>query len=189
MKEVIARAGLLSACLIATAWVSAPARAAEAAATGLWEKLDDAGKPEGWFRIAERNGVYEGQIVKMFPKKPGEDPTSFRCAKCEGDQKDTPVLGIIFIKNMKRNGLAYEEGKILDPRDGSLYSARMDVSPDGKQLSVRGYLGISLLGQTQVWRRLPDNALDADKVAGQAPPPKGGKTAGKGSTQGASARP
>ena len=146
------------------------AKAAEPTATGLWEKLDDEGKPEGWFRIAEKNGTFEGQIVKMFPK-PGEDPTSWKCTKCEGDQKNAPVLGITFIKGMKRSGLAYEDGKILDPRDGSLYSARMDLSPDNQQLSVRGYLGISLLGQTQTWKRLPDNAMQAEKPAAGTPQP------------------
>ena len=141
------------------------ARAAEPTAAGLWEKRDSSGKAEGWFRIADRNGTYEGQIVRLFPK-PGEDPASWRCTKCEGAQKDAPVLGITFIKSMKRQGLAYEDGKILDPRDGSVYSARMDLSPDGRQLSLRGYLGISLLGRTEVWSRLPDNALNADQSTG-----------------------
>ena len=142
------------------------ARAAEPTAAGLWEKADSSGKPEGWFRLSERNGVFEGQLVKMFPKG-GEDPSTWRCTKCEGDQKDVPVLGITMIKGMKQQGLAYEGGSILDPRDGSVYKAKMELSPDGQQLSVRGYLGISLLGRTDVWKRLPDNALEPDKSAGQ----------------------
>jgi hypothetical protein len=107
--------------------------------------------------------VYEGRIVKIFPK-PGEDPSQLRCTKCEGEQKNAPVLGITFIRDMRRNGLTYENGTILDPRDGSVYKARMELSPDGKQLTVRGYLGISLFGQSQVWRRLPDNAFEATKT-------------------------
>jgi uncharacterized protein (DUF2147 family) len=129
---------------------------------GLWEHRDSDGQPQGWFRIQQRNGVYEGQIVKMFPKR-GEDVTQFRCTRCEGEQRNAPVLGITFIKGMKRDGLRYEDGTILDPRDGSVYSAEMELSRDGKKLNVRGYLGISLFGQTQVWERLPDTAMDEGK--------------------------
>ncbi len=161
------KVGLPFVALFAFCWVPDTGRAAEPTAAGLWEKRDDSGQPEGWFRIVDRNGAYEGQIVKMFPK-PGQDPASWRCTKCEGEQKDAPVLGITFIKGMKRQGLAYEDGKILDPRDGSTYSARMNLSPDGQQLSVRGYLGISLLGRTEVWTRLPENALKAEQSTGSS---------------------
>jgi uncharacterized protein (DUF2147 family) len=155
-------------------------QAADPTAAGLWEKVDGDGKPEGWFRVAEKGGIYEGQLVKAFPK-PGEDPSTWRCTKCEDERKDAPVIGITLIKGMQRQGLAYENGTILDPRDGSVYKARMELSPDGKQLSVRGYLGISLLGRTDVWKRLPDNALDEPKGTGRpASPPAGSKGQSKG---------
>jgi hypothetical protein len=160
LKAVLPVVSLLAFC-----WVPDTGHAAEPTAAGLWEKRDSSGQPQGWFRIADRNGAYEGQIVRMFPK-PGQDPASWRCTKCEGRNKDAPVLGITFIEGMKRRGLAYEDGTILDPRDGSIYSARMDLSPDGQQLSVRGYLGISLLGRTEVWLRLADNALSTEQRAG-----------------------
>src|SRR5262245_33281730 len=147
---------------------SLPARAAEPSAVGLWEQVDDKTRqPESWFRIAERNGIYEGNIVKIF-FKPGEDE-NWVCDKCEGDERGKPVLGLALIKGMQRNGLSYENGTIMDPRDGSVYKALMRLAPDGQRLEVRGYLGFSLFGPSQTWNRLPHNSL----AASPAPAPKG----------------
>jgi len=105
---------------------SVMAQAKEPTAAGLWQKVAASGRPEAWFRIVDCGGSYEGQIVKIFPK-PGEpDPSQWRCTNCQGELKNAPVLGITFIKGMQRHGLTYENGTILDPRDGSLYSARME---------------------------------------------------------------
>ena len=93
----------------------------------------------------------------MFTK-PGENPNPI-CQKCTGDQKNQPWLGLVMIKGMQRKGRSYENGSILDPRNGSVYRAVMEVSPDGQKLKVRGYLGFELFGKTQVWRRLPSDAL------------------------------
>jgi uncharacterized protein (DUF2147 family) len=143
-------------------------RAQEPSAVGMWEQVDEnTGKAESWFKITERNGIYTGNIVKIF-FKPGEDE-NWICHYCEGDEKGKPVLGLALIKGMQRNGLSYENGTIMDPRDGAVYRALMKLSPDGGKLEVRGYLGISLFGRTQVWNRLPDNAL-----AGAHPAGKGG---------------
>jgi uncharacterized protein (DUF2147 family) len=127
-------------------------------AAGFWQQSDDDGFVGGWFYFSEKNGLYEGRLVKMF-KKPGSPDFSEKCEKCEGDQKNAPMLGLTIVKGMKRDGRNYEEGSILDPRDGTLYHAQMKLSADGKELEVRGYLGIPLLGQTQVWKRLPDDSI------------------------------
>ena len=171
---VFAAVVAVTAPMMASLVFAAPA--GEPSAIGLWEQVDEkSGNAESWFRITEKNGVYQGQIVKIFPK-PGEDPNEkWLCIKCEGEERNAPVLGLSLIKGMQRKGTSYENGTIMDPRDGQVYRALMKVSPDGKQLEVRGFLGFALLGRSQIWNRLPDNALDA----------AGGKVAPKNAPKGA----
>jgi len=153
-----------------------PGRAAEPTAAGLWQKIED-GKPVVWVLVVDRrDGFFEGVIAKTFPK-PGETEHDI-CSKCTDDRKNAPVLGISFIRNMKRNGLEYEGGNILDPRDGEIWKAKMTVSPDGQQLILRGYVLTPLLGKNETWQRLPDTqiaTLDpgilAKYLPGQVPAP------------------
>ena len=137
-------------------WENAMSLASEPTAAGLWAQMGSDGRVGGWFLIAEQNGIYEGTLVKTFPA-PTEDPNP-TCTKCMGEEKNQPFLGLTIIKSMKRKGLVYEDGTILDPRDGSVYHALMQVSSDGQKLTVRGYLGISFLGRSQTWNRLPESA-------------------------------
>lgn len=153
----------LALAILGLALASGSAHAATATtAAGFWQQVDSDGHVGGWFYFTEVNGLYEGRLVKMFGR-PGEK-TFDRCEKCPGPQKNAAMLGLTIVKGMRRDGLKYEDGTILDPRDGSIYHAQMELSPDGQQLSVRGYLGIPLLGQTQVWKRLPDNAIPAAQI-------------------------
>jgi len=157
----IAVAALLSLAVAAGAQTAAPPAPAPQSVAGLWQAVDDDTKqPTGWFLISAKDGVYSGILAKMF-LKPGEDPNAV-CDQCKDDRLNHPWLGLEIIRGMKQDSEhpeKFAEGTILDPRDGKVYKAMMTVSPDGQTLTVRGYVGFSLLGKNVYWTRLPDSAM------------------------------
>jgi hypothetical protein len=91
----------------------------------------------------------KGDIERAFRRR------TVLCGGPEGCAAARPAVG----SGYRRNGLSYQNGNIVDPRNGNVYSAMMTVSPDDKILTVRGYLGIALFGRDETWYRLPQSAL------------------------------
>lgn len=128
------------------------ALAADDSPVGLWKNIDDAtGKPKALIRIVENNGVLEGRIEKLF--RPADQDQNPLCVKCEGALKNQPIVGMAFLAGLKKSGDEYSGGTILDPENGKVYKSKMRLSDGGKKLDVRGYIGMPMLGRSQVWVR------------------------------------
>ena len=119
---------------------------------GLWRTIDDkTGKEKSLVRIVEANGELRATIEKLF-REPHEEPNP-NCDKCPGERKNKPVLGMMIMTGLKKAGSEFEGGEILDPANGKIYRVKMWTAEGGKKLNVRGFIGVSLLGRTQVWIR------------------------------------
>jgi uncharacterized protein (DUF2147 family) len=119
---------------------------------GLWKNIDDeTGKPKALIRITENEGAFQGQIEKLY-REPNEDQNP-KCDKCEGARKDQPIVGMVILSGLKKEGEEFNGGEIIDPKNGKVYKAKMHLTDAGKKLSVRGYVGMPMLGRSQVWVR------------------------------------
>ena len=116
---------------------------------GLWKSFNDEGTPTGYIRISEVAGNFKGVVERGLPS----DPEDKRCTECKDQRKNQRLLGMEILWNIHKEGDEYSGGEILDPFSGNIYRAKLHVIDGGTKLEVRGYLGISLFGRTQIWVR------------------------------------
>lgn len=137
----------LSVCLIA---FSVTAYAQTDPAIGVWKTIDDkTNQPASLIKIEQVNGVLEGTIIKTYPRT-NETPL-VNCNLCKDDRKDKPIVGMKIMTDLKQDQPGvWSGGKILDPKEGEVYKVKI-ATEDGKRMDVRGYIGVPLLGRTQVW--------------------------------------
>lgn len=148
--KIIRTLGLLAALLGSA--LAAPIIYAQEGPTGLWRNIDDkTGKSKALIRITEVNGELEGKIEKIF-REPNEDQNP-KCVRCEGANKDKPIIGLTIMTGLKKDDDEYTGGKILDPDNGVLYSCKLKLIEQNKKLKVRGFVGLPLLGRSQIWVR------------------------------------
>ena len=137
---------LLTLSLIALSVMTAVAQDV----TGKWNTIDDnTGKARSVVEIYQQNGKIYGKIVEIV------DPAKRDklCTECPGEDKDKPVLGLVILKDLKKDGKEYNGGTIMDPDNGKVYKSYIELDGANK-LKVRGYIGFSLLGRTQYWERV-----------------------------------
>lgn len=120
-----------------------------ASPVGLWTTIDDkTGEKRALVELVETNGVLNGKILKVY-SQPGD---TGMCKKCPPPFTNKPVAGLTFMWGLKEGGDdVWDGGLILDAKSGKIY--RVKVTVKNNKLYVRGYIGVSLLGRTQVWVR------------------------------------
>jgi len=126
--------------------------AQQASPVGEWRTIDDhSGKPRSIVEVyANPDGTLSARIVRLLDLAKGPNPM---CDACRGARHGKPVLGMTIAWGLTADGGSWSGGRIIDPDNGKEYSVKFTPTADGSKLEVRGYVGFSLLGRTQVWQR------------------------------------
>src|SRR5262245_42609941 len=105
---------------------------------GKWKTVDDkTGKALSDVEIYEQGGKVFGKITGLAEPNDAQGKPKI-CTKCEGPDKDKPIVGLVIIKDLSAGGDRYKGGTILDPEDGKVYKAELWTEAD--KLKVRGYI-------------------------------------------------
>ncbi len=116
---------------------------------GVWKS----GEGTGMVQIYKKADKYFGKVVWL--KVPNEPDGKPRTDMNNPDEKlrSRPLKGLENLREFNFKGEnTWEEGRIYDPKTGNDYACVMKMV-DENTLEVRGYIGVSLFGRTDVWKR------------------------------------
>ncbi len=110
---------------------------------GIYWTPDRDGKVE----FIKRGNKYYGKLIQSAnPKKDVNNP--------DPALRNTNLVGAEFVKDLVYDGKkSWENGTIYDSRSGKSYSCDITLLDNG-DIKVRGYVGVSLLGQSVVFYRV-----------------------------------
>jgi len=119
------------------------------AVVGKWLNKDG----EAHIQIYKKGNTYAGKLSWL--KSPNDDGGKPKTDKNnpESKFKSRPILGLEILNGFVYNNQVWDYGKIYDPKSGKTYSCKLSLDGANK-LNVRGYVGFSMLGRTDVWSRV-----------------------------------
>ncbi len=103
--------------------------------------------------IYKKGDQYFGKIVWMKNPKDEKGAVKKDVNNPDASLKSRPILGMEMLKNFIYDDGKWTDGKIYDPKSGKTYSCNI-TQKDANQISIRGFVGISLLGRSETWKRV-----------------------------------
>ena len=108
---------------------------------------------EAHIEIYKKSDRYFGKIVWMAAPKDEKGNTKTDLKNPQESLRSRPILGLEILTNFVYDDGKWTDGKIYDPKSGKTYSCNISFTDKG-DLNIRGYVGISLIGRTDVWKRV-----------------------------------
>jgi len=108
---------------------------------------------EAHIDISKRNDKYYGKIVWIKDPKGTESTVKTDVKNPDPALRKRTILGMEILKDFIYEDGKWTDGTIYDPKSGKVYSCVMTIKENG-QLNMRGYIGISLIGRSETWKRV-----------------------------------
>ena len=124
-------------------------RAADTASPiGIWKNED------ATFEIFEDQARLSGKIIAMREPQTPEGKVKTDIHNSDPSKRERPIIGLVFMSGFTRkSNTRWDNGTVYDPKTGNTYSGYMEL--DGpEKIKLRGFIGISLIGRTDVWTRV-----------------------------------
>lgn len=103
--------------------------------------------------ITKKGDKYFGKIVWLKEPKDEKGNPKTDAKNPDDALKSRPILGLEILNNFIYEDGKWTDGKIYDPKSGKNYSCNMTMKGNDI-LNMRGYVGISLLGRSETWKRV-----------------------------------
>ena len=147
----------LAQCLLLCALALSSAHAARAAGDAQADQIIGRWLTEPRDGIIEismtADGTYTGRIIG------GDSPNRVDAKNPDPAKRLRVLLGQVILQQLKYKGRGqWSDGTIYDPDSGHTYHCNVELL-NAEQLRVRGYIGVSLLGRTQLWTRYQGSSL------------------------------
>lgn len=145
------RAGLFGVISFSLTWKKTHPGDSWHPLTGVWQVLDiNSHKPKSLVKVTVEDSHIKAVVEKIYLQPwEGEDPI---CIACKDELKGVKVVGMRILSQFKNiSETKWEEGKILDPGNGKVYTSSIWLK-DENTLMVRGYWGVFY--RTQQWKRI-----------------------------------
>ena len=110
-----------------------------------------AGENKAKIQIYKSGDKYYGKIIWLRePLKDGKPKVDSR--NPDPKLRSNPIVGLVVLRNFVFDDGEWLSGQVYDPSSGKEYSCKITM-PNRNTMKVRGFIGISLLGRTEIWKR------------------------------------
>jgi uncharacterized protein (DUF2147 family) len=107
---------------------------------------------EGQIEIYKKSDRYFGKLIWLKEPNDANGKPKLDHKNPDASLKTKPILGLEILKDFVFENEKWTDGTIYDPKTGKIYSCNITIKSG--QLNIRGYIGISLIGRSEIWKRV-----------------------------------